>query len=192
MDQKRTNEQILEESNQMLKKALNLTCESEEIAEETLNELYHQREILHVVETNINEIDVIQDQSIEYINSMTGFWGYLMNLIMKIPIVKKMVNYNKVVYNEPEKSMVQEPIKSIEPLPILELSDSSSPYQKEIYNKNEELLWQLCGSLDRLVPMATQMSCELDYHNHKLKTLDQHIDDTTNQMRNINHKCSKI
>ena len=218
MAQHKTTDEILQESNDSLKKASALTAASKELAADTLSERCAQGELMENVDTTLYNIDNAQCKANTQLNSMIGFWGYIANLIYKIPVIGPIiarntrsapityihaqlvgdqVQTNQSQYNDQYNDQLQNNTGQTVQLqnhtgqfaPILELSDVT-PQQNELYHANEEMLVEICGSLAQLSQMATQMGHELDAHNQALDTLIGHTDQTDHRMGKLNRKIN--
>ncbi|AYV85399.1 MAG: hypothetical protein Satyrvirus14_15 [Satyrvirus sp.] len=195
-------DEILQESSYNLKKAEYLVAESENIAIQTLIDLYEQKEILDNTDKKLTEIDKNQNVSNEQLNKMSGFWKYLLFLVSKIPLVgptlvnsrlpMPFVQNNLFVDDKNQKPveiLIENPIVDC---PILELSDACTPEQKEIYNKNEKSLQQLCGSIEKLSNTAKEMGDELDSQNKFLDNVCNHVDHTHTNMKFLTLKTKNL
>ena len=194
MQEKRDLDEILEESNNMLKRAMTLTFQSEEMATQTLNDLTAQAEKLEMMNETLNLMDANQEKAKQYISSLSGFWRnllyFLRNFSMRnfriIGRVRQLFAYQYkpfLIQDFPSEQVSVGISDDRKTVPILELSESSTKEQREQHHDNEELLEKLCGSLDRLSLMAKQMSNELDNQNKYLADINNHADVTNQNMK---------
>lgn len=199
----RTKDEILANSNELLKKAMSVASQSEEIATEILTELNVQREkIVNVQETMVS-INQKQFEARKYIGMMGGFWNYVIQIVSQIPIIGPVLTNNRLVHlvqeveSEEKVALPEIPTEidvEIPPLdiPILQLSDASTPEQAMKHDENEQLLLKLCGSIDRLGSMAKKMGDELDSQVRLLGGVNSNVEITTSNMHVLKKGVDKI
>lgn len=211
--------ETLNESHQLLKQAIFLSTDSEKIAIDTLNMLDEQMEDLNIINKSLAEIERNQEVSAVEIAKITGFWEYLKLMMckiqrfsrnamdsLKIIVDDKIVNSfikNRLDINSPcsentiynnELVLINDSVSDISTGTELNhiLSSTVTKEQRDLFDKNEELLKDVCLSLDRLSILAADMNKVLDEQNNMLDNLNNNVYNVDCSMNKLKRKARRI
>ncbi|XWV26208.1 synaptosomal-associated protein 29 [Tupanvirus soda lake] len=180
MEKQQSIDEIVNESNQILRSALAVSYETEGIAADTLGELVDQGGRLKNLHGKLDNIEKNQYQAKRYLNVISSIGGYIKNSLSK-PVTSPNMLKNT------EQTIAILPNKTIDMQHTKQAKQTT-----KVQNETDELLDELALSLARLKEMGINMSTEIDEHNKVLDGLNERVDKTNYHMEKLNDKIVRI
>ncbi|BHF74380.1 SNAP receptor activity [Sparganum proliferum] len=177
-------------------RALASIANSERVGLGTLDELNEQGEKLSRTEARIKEINELQKQSQQQINSLSSFFGGFKNLFSK--------KRSESIPKSPPPSRTDSNLSSIVPPPIQPDFRRSSDFSSRSYSQPtmtapsqadaefDNNLSQMAVGMARLKELASTMNTELKAQNEQLDRLQPAIDRVSTTTVEQNRQMNKL